>query len=315
MVSSMTFLTADVPATIENMKDISSTEDLKDIAETATTDIKTGAFQKWIEGMMPSALSFFWSVVIALIAWFIGVRIINLVRGIVRRSFIRHEVEEGVRTFVDSLLRIVLYISLIIVILNIFGFETTSVSAAVASLGVTIGLAMQGSLSNFAGGVLILVLHPFRVGDYIVEDSHGNEGTVQSISIFYTKLVTLDNRVVVIPNGTLANSSLTNVTECDFRMIDLTVGIAYSADLRKAKEILSKLVEEEEGRIADKPSSVFVRELNSSSVDLGYRFYVKMSDYWKIRWDMNEKIKLAFDEAGIEIPFPQLTIHNGDPAE
>lgn len=315
MVSSMTFLTADVPATIENMKDISSTEDLKDIAETATTDIKTGAFQKWIEGMMPSALSFFWSVVIALIAWFIGVRIINLVRGIVRRSFIRHEVEEGVRTFVDSLLRIVLYISLIIVILNIFGFETTSVSAAVASLGVTIGLAMQGSLSNFAGGVLILVLHPFRVGDYIVEDSHGNEGTVQSISIFYTKLVTLDNRVVVIPNGTLANSSLTNVTECDFRMIDLTVGIAYSADLLKAKEILSKLVEEEEGRIADKPSSVFVRELNSSSVDLGYRFYVKMSDYWKIRWDMNEKIKLAFDEAGIEIPFPQLTIHNGDSAE
>lgn len=315
MVSSMTFLTADVPATIENMKDISSTEDLKDIAETATTDIKTGAFQKWIEGMMPSALSFFWSVVIALIAWFIGVRIINLVRGIVRRSFIRHEVEEGVRTFVDSLLRIVLYLSLIIVILNIFGFETTSVSAAVASLGVTIGLAMQGSLSNFAGGVLILVLHPFRVGDYIVEDSHGNEGTVQSISIFYTKLVTLDNRVVVIPNGTLANSSLTNVTECDFRMIDLTVGIAYSADLLKAKEILSKLVEEEEGRIADKPSSVFVRELNSSSVDLGYRFYVKMSDYWKIRWDMNEKIKLAFDEAGIEIPFPQLTIHNGDPAE
>ena len=231
----MTFLTADVPATIENMKDISSTEDLKDIAETATTDIKTGAFQKWIEGMMPSALSFFWSVVIALIAWFIGVRIIHLVRGIVRRSFIRHEVEEGVRTFVDSLLRIVLYLSLIIVILNIFGFETTSVSAAVASLGVTIGLAMQGSLSNFAGGVLILVLHPFRVGDYIVEDSHGNEGTVQSISIFYTKLVTLDNRVVVIPNGTLANSSLTNVTECDFRMIDLTVGIAYSADLRKAK--------------------------------------------------------------------------------
>lgn len=315
MVSSMTFLTADVPATIENMKDISSTEDLKDIAETATTDIKTGAFQKWIEGMMPSALSFFWSVVIALIAWFIGVRIINLVRGIVRRSFIRHEVEEGVRTFVDSLLRIVLYISLIIVILNIFGFETTSISAAVASLGVTIGLAMQGSLSNFAGGVLILVLHPFRVGDYIVEDSHGNEGTVQSISIFYTKLVTLDNRVVVIPNGTLANSSLTNVTECDFRMIDLTVGIAYSADLLKAKEILSKLVEEEEGRIADKPSSVFVRELNSSSVDLGYRFYVKMSDYWKIRWDMNEKIKLAFDEAGIEIPFPQLTIHNGDSAE
>lgn len=315
MVSSMTFLTADVPATIENMKDISSTEDLKDIAETATTDIKTGAFQKWIEGMMPSALSFFWSVVIALIAWFIGVRIINLVRGIVRRSFIRHEVEEGVRTFVDSLLRIVLYLSLIIVILNIFGFETTSVSAAVASLGVTIGLAMQGSLSNFAGGVLILVLHPFRVGDYIVEDSHGNEGTVQSISIFYTKLVTLDNRVVVIPNGTLANSSLTNVTECDFRMIDLTVGIAYSADLLKAKEILSKLVEEEEGRIADKPSSVFVRELNSSSVDLGYRFYVKMSDYWKIRWDMNEKIKLAFDEAGIEIPFPQLTIHNGDSAE
>ena len=146
----MTFLTADVPATIENMKDISSTEDLKDIAETATTDIKTGAFQKWIEGMMPSALSFFWSVVIALIAWFIGVRIIHLVRGIVRRSFIRHEVEEGVRTFVDSLLRIVLYLSLIIVILNIFGFETTSVSAAVASLGVTIGLAMQGSLSNFA---------------------------------------------------------------------------------------------------------------------------------------------------------------------
>ena len=213
MVSSMTFLTADVPATIENMKDISSTEDLKDIAETATTDIKTGAFQKWIEGMMPSALSFFWSVVIALIAWFIGVRIIHLVRGIVRRSFIRHEVEEGVRTFVDSLLRIVLYLSLIIVILNIFGFETTSVSAAVASLGVTIGLAMQGSLSNFAGGVLILVLHPFRVGDYIVEDSHGNEGTVQSISIFYTKykatLILKRGYIVKYRNSQIPNMHIT----------------------------------------------------------------------------------------------------------
>ncbi len=298
--------------TVLAIAEISSSEDLTDAVEQVQENIKSGVFQDWLESMMPKALSFFWAVVIALIAWVVGVKVINWLRKVMKKAFEKRGVEAGVQTFADSLVKILLYVVLIVVILNIFGVETTSMSAAIASMGVTVGLALQGSLSNFAGGVLILVLHPFRVGDYIVEDTHGNEGTVTEISIFYTKLLTLENKTVVIPNGTLANASLTNVTAAEYRMLDGTVGVSYNADVREAKRVIEAVVESEEGRVAGQPYSVFVRELNDSSVDIGYRIYTRMSDYWNVRWRMNERIKIALDDAGIEIPFPQVTITNGD---
>ena len=174
----------------------------------------------------------------------------------------------------------------------------------------TAGLALQGSLSNFAGGVLILVLHPFRVGDYIKEDAHGNEGTVAEISLFYTKLLTLDKKLVVIPNGVLANSSLTNASVSQNRQLDLEFSVAYDTDLKKAKQVLLDVALKEDRRVKTEDVRVFVKELADSSVVLGLRMFIPNNIYWDIRWDLIEAEKEALDAAGIEIPFPQLDVHN-----
>ncbi len=271
-------------------------------------ELNSGIFGTWLSKFLSNGLDFFWSVVIALIVWFVGAKVIRFIRKLVRKAMERRDVDKGVTQFTDSMVKYGLYIVLIIVILNVFGIQTSSVAAAVASLGLTAGLALQGSLSNFAGGVLILILKPFKVGDYIIEDTHNNEGTVSEISIFYTRLKTLDNKVVVIPNGTLANASLTNVTTSDKRQIDLTFGISYDDDLKKAKAILQHIAETTEERVKDTDIQIFVRDLAESSVNLGFRIWVPMDDYWKVRWALNERVKLTFDEEGITIPFNQLDV-------
>ena len=271
-----------------------------------TTD--PGVFRTWLSKFLSNGLDFFWSVVIALIVWFVGARVIRLIRKLVRKAMERRDVDKVVIQFTDSVVKYGCYIALIIVILNVFGIQTSSVAAAVASLGLTAGLALQGSLSNFAGGVLILILKPFKVGDYIIEDTHKNEGTVAEISIFYTRLKTIDNKVVVIPNGTLANASLTNVTTSDRRQIDLTFGIGYDDDLKKAKAILQHIAETTEERVKDTDIQVFVRDLAESSVNLGFRIWVPMDDYWTVRWQLNERVKLTFDKEGITIPYNQLDV-------
>lgn len=287
----------------------SSTSTVTEKASQVAEDVKTGRFQQWLSDKVPDVLNFFWSVVIALIVWFVGVKISALIRKLMVKALDRHNVDKGVQQFLNSLVKWTIYIVLAVIILNLFGVTTTSAAAAVASLGVTAGLALQGSLSNFAGGVLILLLHPFRVGDYIIEDTHKNEGTVAEISIFYTKLKTVDNKIIVIPNGNLANTSLTNVTAADRRLIDLTVGISYDDDIKEAKNLLQQIMDAETRRLPDTDSNVFVSELGASSVNLGIRFWVKMGDYWSVRWDTLEKIKEVFDANGIHIPYDQMDVH------
>lgn len=217
--------------------------------------------------------------------------------------------------FIDSLLKIVLYVLLIISIATNLGVDTASVAAVIASAGVAIGLALQGSLSNFAGGVLILLLKPFVVGDYIIEDTCKNEGTVKEIQLFYTKLTTIDNRTIVIPNGTLANNSLTNVTDKDERRLDLKIGISYEADLKEAKKIIAKLLEKEARIRTDKEILIFVDELAASAVVLGVRAWVKTEDFWDVKWKFLEDVKQEMDSAGIEIPYQQVAVHMCQPTE
>lgn len=271
--------------------------------------LEDGVLKSWLESVLPSVFGFFWSVVLALLVAYIGGKVIKSLRKILRKSLERRDAEEGVKQFADQVFKVFLWIVVVIIILGLFGVTASSLAAAVASLGVTAGLALQGSLSNFAGGMLILMLHPFRVGDYIIEDTHKNEGTVFEISIFYTKLRTVDNKIVVIPNGTLANSSLTNATKSNRRQLDLVVPISYDADIKKAKELLMELSQKETKRLAEEGVKVFVKELNGSSVDLGLRFWVPTEEYWNVRWDMLENIKLTFDAEGIGIPYTQLDIH------
>ena len=217
--------------------------------------------------------------------------------------------DKGVEQFVDSFLKFILYFLLLFSIAAKFGVDTASVAALIASGGVAIGLALQGSLSNFAGGVLILLLKPFEVGDYIIEDTNKNEGTVKEIQIFYTKLSTIDNKTIVIPNGILTNNSLTNATAKDERRLDLKVSISYEADLKKAKTLIENLLREDPSTIKEEEINVFVDDLADSAVIIGARAWVKSEEYWATRWRLLEEIKLTLDENEIEIPYPQLAVH------
>ena len=258
---------------------------------------------------IPGIVDFILGIVLALVVFYIGTKVIKWIRKIVRKSMDKGNVDKGVTQFVDSLLKFALYAILIFSIGKKFGLDTTSAAAALASCGVAIGLALQGSLSNFAGGVLILVLKPFVVGDYIVEDNKGREGTVKEIQLFYTKLVTADNKTVIIPNGSLANTSLTNVTAQDKRRLDFTVGISYDADIKKAKQLLEELLKSDDAIMKEEAINIFVDNLGDSAVVLGARGWVKKEEYWTAKWRITEQIKEVFDVNGIEIPFNQIVVH------
>lgn len=270
---------------------------------------EVGKFAEYAGGKLPGIIDFLIGVILALIVFFIGTKVIKWIRKIIRISMEKASVDKGVCQFVDSLVKFGLYAVLIFSIGSKFGLDTTSVAAALASCGVAIGLALQGSLSNFAGGVLILILKPFVVGDYIIEDNKGREGTVKEIQLFYTKLVTPDNKTVIVPNGSLANTSLTNVTAQDKRRLDISVGISYEADLKKAKQLIEALFEKDEAILKEEDIHVFVDMLGDSSVVIGARGWVKKENYWEAKWRLTENIKLTLDENGIEIPFNQVVVH------
>lgn len=267
-----------------------------------------GAIRTYLEGMVPSLLSFLVQVIVAIIVLLIGSRIIKFLLKLIRKSLDRSKVEAGVVTFLCSLVKYSLYFVLAMIILAQFGVTTSSVVAVLGSAGLTLGLALQGSLSNFAGGVLILLLKPFVVSDYIIDGATGQEGTVSSITIFYTKLLTVDNRMIMIPNGTLSNSSITNVTHMEKRRIDLLIGVSYEANLAKTKQVLLDVVKSEDKILPGEPVDVYVSELADSSVQMGVRAWVKTEDYWPIRWKMTEDIKNALDANGISIPYPQMDV-------
>lgn len=189
------------------------------------------------------------------------------------------------------------------------GIQVTSFVTLLGTAGVAIGLAVQGSLSNFAGGVLILILKPFVIGDYIKEDTHGNEGTVISIDIFYTRIRTFDGKVVVIPNGTLSNTSLTNLTKQEKRRIDLVVPVEYDADLRNVKKVLQDVVTSEPMVLQEEPIDIALDEFGDSALTVLVHVWVPTDAYWKTKWNLMEHIKLAFDAEKICIPFNQLDVH------
>ena len=265
--------------------------------------------QEYIDRYLPSVLSFGLRLLFAVIVFLVGARLIKLLRKFIRRSMERAGADVGLMQFLDSLLKVIFYFVLIMLIASGFGVDTTSVMALVGSVGLTIGLAFQGSLSNFAGGVLLLLIKPFKVGDYIIYVADNLEGTVTEVQMFYTTLLTADNRRVVIPNGVLSNNSLVNVTAQDKRRLDIDVGIGYDSDLKLAKELCEKLLNQEEKILDDQEHIVVVDSLADSAVMLKLRFWVRPEDYWATKWRMTEKVKILFDENGIEIPFNQVDVN------
>lgn len=292
------------------MKNLLATQEaaveLMDAAQVQKELSKVG---EWVEGLIPKALDFIIEVALAFVVIIIGMKLIKWVRRLLKKSLEKNNADTGLVQFLDSLVKYVLYILLALTILQRFGVQTTSIVAAIGSVGVAIGLALQGSLSNFAGGVIILLLKPFKVGDYIIQGSL--EGAVTEIQLFYTTLTTPDNRKIVIPNGQLADNSLINATAADTRRLDIKVGISYKSDVKLAKDILLKLGNEDADTLKEegKEPMAAVDELGDSAVNMLLRVWTTTEHYWNVKFRLTEAVKASFDEAGIEIPYNQLDVH------
>lgn len=289
------------------MNETTAAEEVVETTKNAVEEMNQ--FTAYLQENIPNIIGFGVKVLFAILFFLVGRAVIKWIRKIVRHSMERSNADVGVRQFVDSLLKVVLYFILLFSIATKFGVDAASVAALIASGGVAIGLALQGSLSNFAGGVLILLLKPFEVGDYIIEDTNKNEGTVKEIQIFYTKLSTIDNKTIVIPNGILTNNSLTNATAKDERRLDLKVDISYEASIKEAKAVIEKILKNDEAVLQDEDINVFVDALGESSVVLGVRAWTKNEDFWSAKWRILEEIKEQLDAHHISIPYQQLMVH------
>ena len=249
------------------------------------------------------------SVILALLCLWIGLKLAKWIMKLILRSCDKSKLDPTVSSFLSSIIYIVLYVLIFITVVSIMGIQVTSFVTLLGTAGVTIGLALQGSLANFAGGVLILILKPFVIGDYIREDTHNNEGTVVSIDIFYTRLQTYDGKMIVIPNGTLSNTSLTNLTKQEKRRLEFQIPVEYDVDLRLAKSVLEQVITKESMVLADEPKNIVLNAFEDSSMTILVHIWVKTEDYWQAKWKLMEGFKAALDEAGIVIPYNQLDIH------
>lgn len=237
------------------------------------------------------------------------VQLIRILKKLIKKGLVKLKVEESVGSFIASLISVGLYVILGFMVATSFGVDAASVVAILGSAGVTLGLALQGSLSNFAGGMLLHIFRPFKVGDYIIEDNYKNQGVVKEIGLFYTKLEAAGDKIVILPNGPLANTSLTNATPSSTRLLIVKFQIAYHCDILLAKDIIRKEMMNEKHTLNDKMFEVMVNELLADGVEIEGRCYVHTQDYRYAKGAILESVKLKFDEAGIEIPFPQLTLH------
>ena len=264
--------------------------------------------EDWLVRLGGSALDLLVKIALALVAYFVVKKILTRFCRWLSGQMERKNVDVSVRSFVLSIIRYgVMIFTVVTIVVNLDLIQASSIAAVIASAGVGISLALQGGLSNFAGGVIILLLKPFRAGDYIIVPEAQVEGTVKKIEMYYTTVTSIDNQVIMVPNASLTNNTVTNVTAMDRRKLEVKVGVGYQTDLKKAKEILQQLLEAD-SRVEEKERQVFVDSLGESAVVLGFRAWVKTEDYWAVKWEMNEKIKARFDEEGIEIPYNQLDV-------
>ncbi len=247
------------------------------------------------------------NLLLVLVTLVVGLWIIKrIVKGF-RRSAERTEMEPTLQRFLSSLIGVGLRVLLFITVAYMIGIEMTSFVAILGAAGLAVGLALQGSLANFAGGALILMFKPFKVGDFIDTGSH--MGSVNEIQIFNTILKTPDNKTIIIPNGQLSNSSVTNFSTEENRRVDMTFGISYSDDIQKAKSVLKSLIDQDDRIFADPAPVIVVSSLGDSSVNITTRAWCKSGDYWNIYFEMQEKVKETFDREQISIPFPQRDVH------
>ena len=257
------------------------------------------------------AIDFAWKIgpglIAAIITLIIGLWVIKFISSLFTKALERSKVEVSLQHFLSSLVTVLLKVMLLISVASMLGINTTSFVAIIGAAGLAVGLALQGSLANFAGGVLILLFKPYKVGDFI--EAQGFAGSVKEIQIFNTILKTGDNKIIIIPNGPLAGGNIINYSTMPTRRVDMTFGIGYDDDLKKAKEVLLRLIKEDSRILSDPEPMIAVSELADSSVNFTVRVWCKSGDYWGIYFDMQEKVKLTFDQEKLSIPYPQQDVH------
>ena len=276
--------------------------EVPDIQESLT------AIQKFIKTASPVVLNALWHIALALVIFFVGRWLIEKFLSRVALLDNKTKIDPGVAKFVRSLVRVALWALLIYFIADFLGVPTASFVALLGSIGVTVGLALQGSLSNFAGGLILMFLHPFKTGDYI-KTASDIEGTVVEIGLFFTTLRMAENKIITIPNGNLSAGNIINYNVLPVRRLSTTVGIAYEADTARAIELLTALIKSRKPLVNPEKALVYVKELGDSSVVLGLHYWVKTDDYWDEAWSINQAIKDVLDQNGIAIPFNQLDVH------
>ncbi|KUM52015.1 mechanosensitive ion channel domain-containing protein [Rheinheimera sp. EpRS3] len=267
----------------------------------------TTLFEGNHELLLGYSLKILLQVIAAIFIFYIGRMMARAISRFIERTLVARAVDKAVVAFVASLIYAILLIATVLMALSQIGVQTTSFIAILGAAGLAVGLALQGSLANFASGILIILLRPFKSGDFI--DAGGVSGTVDKIEIFQTMMRTPDNKRVIVPNAQITGGPITNYSSEPLRRVDLVIGISYDSDLRKAKQILEDILKNDERVLPEPEASVKVAALADSSVNLNVRPWVNSADYWGVYWDTLEKVKLIFDEQGIGIPFPQMDVH------
>ncbi len=280
---------------------------IEDIEQIDASDLTVSNLKRFFESLLPGIRSLAFDIIVCIIIYIVGRKLIKLLHKMLNKTLEKTQADVGVVKFLGSALEIILYVFLFFMILGQLGVNTASIITVLGTAMLAVGMSLQGSLSNVAGGILILFTKPFRVGHYIISD-HG-EGTVTMIGLFYTTITTKDNRVLTLPNSQISNCAVTNCTQNPVRRLDTVVGISYDSDIRLAKEIMEKTARDCQYVLQDRDITVFVDSLGDSSVDIGLFCYVNSPDFLAAKWQITEEIKLRYDEAGISIPFPQVHVH------
>lgn len=257
--------------------------------------------------ILPDLTTYAWQIVFALIILVLGRYIAKYLCRFAVRVMERSKMDTTLSKFLSGIIYYVCMAVVIIAALNQLGIETTSIVAVLATAGLAVGLALKDSLANFAAGVMIIIFRPFVIGDYV--EAGGTSGVVEAIGIFTTQMNTLDNKTIIVPNSSIINGTITNYSAKDTRRIDLTIGISYDADIKKAKLIMADIASADQRVLKDPAPTIAVAELADNSVNMAYRLWVKSVDYWNVYFDTLETVKLRFDSEGIGIPFPQMDVH------
>lgn len=264
-------------------------------------------YHKLLTEMIQEAGWIIFKIVVAIVIYLLGKQLIKWVMRLMDRAFLHHKVEVSLRTFLRSLVKVLLMIVLVLAIVQTLGVNTSSFLALFASAGLAIGMALSGTLQNFAGGVVLLILRPYKVGDYI--ESQGQSGTVDEIGLFQTRIKTIDNRIIYVPNNTIATSTIDNYSQSETRRVEWILSISYGDDVDVARREILAMLSEDNRVLTDTPPVVYVKTLNSSSVDLTIRAWVANADFWSLYYDMNERMYKELPAKGINFPFPQMDVN------